>query len=239
MEALLGELSDRDEEKMLEEVEFVRIKNPFGEESSEKQTIEIIESRVLQKEQKQLRLGLLIMLAIDVGVLFVWKPLNLLKIFWGSALGIVLFILNVYLYKQSKKNKKNVKRNEDEKKFIKEYEEINQKIGSNEDRTQIIIKKNAERFLYNVKGEEPQYIYFSDVKKVIGKDAERVQICVLNNGVSRLHAMIVREEDQYIVEDLNSTNGTWINGKRLSSREPYILQEGDRVYFAEAEYIFR
>ena len=109
----------------------------------------------------------------------------------------------------------------------------------NNDGTQIITIRDTERFLYSVQNIEPQYIYFSDTKKIVGKDAKRVQVCISQGGVSRVHALLLREDSEYMVEDLNSTNGTWVNGKVLIPREPCVLKEGDRVRFAEMEYIFR
>lgn len=49
--------------------------------------------------------------------------------------------------------------------------------------------------------------------------------------ISRRHAMIQRKNDQFLLYDLNSRNGTFVNGKRISSREPYVLQPGDVVEF--------
>ncbi len=48
-------------------------------------------------------------------------------------------------------------------------------------------------------------------------------------GVSRRHAVIHREEDGYYITDLNSTNGTRINGKRLLSGTPCRLSSGDVI----------
>jgi hypothetical protein len=48
-------------------------------------------------------------------------------------------------------------------------------------------------------------------------------------GVSRQHAIIRKEEDGYDILDLNSTNGTWVNGKRLKPNEPHRLFSGDIV----------
>ncbi len=48
-------------------------------------------------------------------------------------------------------------------------------------------------------------------------------------GVSRRHAVIHREEDGYYITDLNSTNGTRINGRRLSSNKPFRLSSGDVI----------
>lgn len=48
-------------------------------------------------------------------------------------------------------------------------------------------------------------------------------------GVSRLHAMIRRYEGGYILTDLGSTNGTWLNDERLVSQESRFLQSGDQI----------
>ena len=49
--------------------------------------------------------------------------------------------------------------------------------------------------------------------------------------VSGTHARISREEDTYYVEDLQSTNGTYVNGQRISTKT--ALNEGDEIEFAQ------
>ncbi|MCS6993938.1 MAG: FHA domain-containing protein [Anaerolineales bacterium] len=51
----------------------------------------------------------------------------------------------------------------------------------------------------------------------------------IQRGVSRRHAAIHREEDGYYITDLNSTNGTRINGRRLLPNTPCRLSSGDVV----------
>lgn len=48
-----------------------------------------------------------------------------------------------------------------------------------------------------------------------------------DHGCSSRHAAIRKEGDAWLLEDLGSTNGTWLNGERLSSPRP--LKEGDRI----------
>jgi hypothetical protein len=48
-------------------------------------------------------------------------------------------------------------------------------------------------------------------------------------GVSREHARIVRRGEVVEVEDLASTNGTLLNGKRLAPYLPVPLQDGDML----------
>jgi hypothetical protein len=48
--------------------------------------------------------------------------------------------------------------------------------------------------------------------------------------VSRRHARIVRRDDVYMIEDLGSTNGTFVNrGRRLLPGSPQVLSEGDEI----------
>jgi hypothetical protein len=48
-------------------------------------------------------------------------------------------------------------------------------------------------------------------------------------GVSRLHAIIKREGARIIFMDLGSANGTYINGKRLSSNVEQVINHGDII----------
>ena len=49
------------------------------------------------------------------------------------------------------------------------------------------------------------------------------------NGVSRMHAVIKRKEGQIVLMDLDSANGTYINGRRLGSRQEVGLEDGDVI----------
>ncbi len=58
--------------------------------------------------------------------------------------------------------------------------------------------------------------------------------------VSRRHARIVRGETSYTIEDLGSTNGTFINrGRRLLPGSPQVLQEGDEIIVGKTFLRFR
>lgn len=48
-------------------------------------------------------------------------------------------------------------------------------------------------------------------------------------GVSRRHAAIRQGEDTLTLIDLNSTNGTYLNGQRLLPNQPRVLRDGDEI----------
>jgi hypothetical protein len=50
--------------------------------------------------------------------------------------------------------------------------------------------------------------------------------------VSRRHAVIFFRGDQHFLEDLGSTNGTFLNGRRLSER--VVLADGDKIQFGDS-----
>jgi len=52
-------------------------------------------------------------------------------------------------------------------------------------------------------------------------------------GVSRAHAALRRYMDDLLILDLDSTNGTWVNGVRLKAQTPVKLQSGDRISLAK------
>jgi len=61
----------------------------------------------------------------------------------------------------------------------------------------------------------------------IGREAVHPIALVNDMGISRSHAQIVRQGDQVLIEDLGSTNGTYVNGVRISAPTP--IKPGDTV----------
>jgi pSer/pThr/pTyr-binding forkhead associated (FHA) protein len=51
-----------------------------------------------------------------------------------------------------------------------------------------------------------------------------------NLGVSKKHAKISKQDSAYVIEDLNSTNGTFINNKRIAKA---ILNDNDEVHIGK------
>lgn len=74
----------------------------------------------------------------------------------------------------------------------------------------------------------------------VGKAQAYSDMVLGDPSISRVHARIYKGENGCIeIRDLNSTNGTWINGVRLEPNEKRRVQRGDEVRFGSLEYEYR
>jgi DNA-binding winged helix-turn-helix (wHTH) protein len=84
--------------------------------------------------------------------------------------------------------------------------------------------------LLMVEGPSPgRRIFLEKPTLLIGRD-ERCDVAVPDRQVSRQHASVSLEGEGYIVRDLGSKNGTFVNGQEL--RGPHALQDGDEIQVA-------
>jgi hypothetical protein len=60
-------------------------------------------------------------------------------------------------------------------------------------------------------------------------------IQIIDLGVSGLHARLYRGPEGYVIEDLKSRNGTWVNGGRVFHA---TLKHGDRVHLGQTDFLF-
>jgi len=74
-----------------------------------------------------------------------------------------------------------------------------------------------------------RWLLDSDVV-IIGREAGETDLLLPERQVSRKHARIERTEQGFLLTDLGSKNGTFLNGKEL--REPRLLQDGDEIQIA-------
>lgn len=63
----------------------------------------------------------------------------------------------------------------------------------------------------------------------ITPDLDLTAYGALEKGVSRLHAALRRGEDVLSIVDLDSANGTYLNGQRLAAHQPRLLRDGDEI----------
>ena len=98
--------------------------------------------------------------------------------------------------------------------------------------------REEKRYGLLLKSKNPDYpdLKMEGTSFLIGKRKESVDGWVPAPTVSRIHARIIKEEGCYLLEDLNSTNGTRAGQHQLNPYELFPLDNGMRVAFAGAEY---
>jgi hypothetical protein len=69
----------------------------------------------------------------------------------------------------------------------------------------------------------------------IGRDVS-CEILLNNDQVSRKHAELLRITDGYLLRDLGSTNGVFINGQRIQEK---FLNPGDIITIGELQFLFQ
>lgn len=71
----------------------------------------------------------------------------------------------------------------------------------------------------------------------IGKSKTGATIVIPDDKVSGIHAKLTLEDGHFVLWDFGSTNGTFVNGKRI--REATVLQENDRVQVGTTKLIVK
>jgi hypothetical protein len=84
-------------------------------------------------------------------------------------------------------------------------------------------------------GHEPGMIYDIDGDLVLGR-GDRAEIRLEDPFASSSHARIFEQAGAVVIEDLGSTNGTYLNEELLESPRP--LHPGDRVRIGDSEFTF-
>ena len=85
----------------------------------------------------------------------------------------------------------------------------------------------------------PALLFFppgSGVRFTIGRTRD-CDLCLTDLSVSRMHALLMRREDGWVLSDLGSHNGTRLNGWLI--REPVPVHAGDRVEFGSMAFVIQ
>src|ERR1043166_1526040 len=74
----------------------------------------------------------------------------------------------------------------------------------------------------------------TDEPLIIGRETA-ANVCVADASVSRRHSKIEKQDAGFVITDLESLNGTFINNVPVRSR---ILEHGDRVRIGDSQFLF-
>jgi chromosome segregation ATPase len=97
-----------------------------------------------------------------------------------------------------------------------------------------LVPEGATRLLIQGDGEGPEVVHVLGRKTSIGRTPDN-DLQLDAKFVSRHHAVILAGPLQTIIEDLNSTNGVQVNGRRVTR---HTLKDGDQIAIGRAHYRF-
>lgn len=104
----------------------------------------------------------------------------------------------------------------------------------------VLMESPDRKFARRLEPSDKQFSTFSiqTYPFVIGKLEGAVDGIVKHETVSRIHCRIDYEEERYYIVDLNSTNGTLVNGELLEGNKKREIHPGDVLGLGEAGYTF-
>lgn len=80
------------------------------------------------------------------------------------------------------------------------------------------------------KGGEQRRLVFNKAEVTFGR-VQGNDIVLPKGNVSKRHARIVLKDGKFIIVDLKSTNGTYVNGRKITS--PLVVKETDKIYIGD------
>lgn len=122
----------------------------------------------------------------------------------------------------------------------KEYKNPETSVLGNED---MISQRYSNTQIHNnaflIRKRTGEEILINKNRFFVGKDEECVDYKIeYNANISRRHAVIRKISGNFYIQDMDTTNGTYVNGVRLRDQEEQMLQTGDIILMADEEFEF-
>ena len=80
------------------------------------------------------------------------------------------------------------------------------------------------------KGGEQRRLVFNKPEITIGR-VQGNDIVLPKGNVSKRHARVLLKDGKFIIVDLKSTNGTYVNGRKITS--PLVIKGSDKIYIGD------
>ncbi len=95
--------------------------------------------------------------------------------------------------------------------------------------------ENQKLCLKEVNGKADLIINKAEYK--IGRNPSMVDgLITFNKMIGRIHCTIIKNLDEYSIVDLQSSNGTYVNGVKLQPNQPCTIKEGDLIRLANSNF---
>ena len=191
------------------------------------------EESVKQTDEKEKGLLKIFLLIFSLSCLIV----GLLPIFGTTirmscvAFSILLFVILIIVIFDKNTNKKHILESENM-----DFSSIQKlDIGTNE--TVFFESFGNEDYLklqWKEKGRKKQFV-LKEFPCTVGKMKEEVNLCISDISVSRIHCRFVEQENKICIMDLNSTNGTLLNGLPVKNGEVLEIEKNDEILLGKVK----
>ena len=183
-----------------------------------------------EKEKGTLKIFLLILflVCLMVGLLPIFNTVIRMSCMAFSILLFVVFIIFIFEKNKNRKNYLKFKNNE-----FSSMQKLD--IGTNE--TIFFDSFGNEDYLklqWKEKGRKKQFV-LKELPCTVGKMKEDTNLCISDISVSRIHCRFVEQENKICIMDLNSTNGTFLNGLPVRSGEVLEIEKNDEILLGKVK----
>lgn len=118
------------------------------------------------------------------------------------------------------------------------FEEWKNEKGEDASRTVLLAVGNREEQPQLIHEQTGEVIALKTFPFYLGRGKEYTSYAIERDGVSRLHFCIKERESQYFLSDLNSTNGTYINGMEVLPGTEQKIVSQDMIRAGAEEFLF-
>lgn len=92
-------------------------------------------------------------------------------------------------------------------------------------------------YLCSMDGKNPLRLQMNKDCYVVGKNPAKVDgLVTFNKMISRVHCRLDREDGRYLITDLQSANGTYVNDVKIEPNKPCPVKNGDMVRLANSTF---
>lgn len=107
------------------------------------------------------------------------------------------------------------------------------------DKTMVLGRASQQTTAYLQSVARPHEKVFLDKGSLLlGRLADSVDYAIANRAVGKIHAEIKKIGEKFYITDLNSVNGTFVNGERLVCNVDAPLTNGDKITLANESFVF-
>lgn len=187
-----------------------------------------------------------------IGIMLLTK-IRIAQIVVGVAIVAVFIWLLILLLLENKYRKKNEKLEEKQERcttnVVEKEEQMPYLPDEDDERTVVLQDEDDERTMvlqggfssgkYGLKrAKNGEWISIDQMQTVIGKSREQVDYVISDNAaISRVHAKLVWKDNMYYLYDMNSSNGTFVNGEKIDGTGIRI-KANDSIILADEQFEF-